>query len=578
MAVRAGPRTGPRATARAMLNVLRHYLPARKALLLFSETALLTVVVAAGMSAHLLRPQLDVIARITQENLSPDQALVRCLVSSVLLVAVCQVALGFNELYDFRISTSRFDRGTRFVASTGSAILLALTALFLVRALGLQAALDFPGMTGSQLVQTLVFTLLFGFGLLFLWRHVFHWALHRWNFNERVLIVGTGPAARSLAREMMERSESGYEAVGLLPVPRPDPSLERRVAARESLPGRVQIAARATALTAELEAATASLVLPEIRFAELERAEARPGGGNGHANGSGNGNGHSNGNGNGHGEGHDAPSQEALIELVERLAVDRVVVALEDRRGQLPTTELLRCRLAGVRVQEREELYEHITGKIAVEAMRPSYLIFNRGFSRTLTGQLAKRGGDVLISLVGLALAWPVMLLTALAVRLSSRGPVLYTQERVGADGQPFTLYKFRSMRSDAESATGPVWATKDDPRITPVGGFMRRTRLDELPQLFNVLLGDMSLVGPRPERPVFVAELERQIPYYGLRHVVKPGVTGWAQINYPYGSTVEDALQKLQYDLFYIKNQSLPFDVSILFTTIKTVVLRKGT
>ncbi|HVS17196.1 MAG TPA: exopolysaccharide biosynthesis polyprenyl glycosylphosphotransferase, partial [Planctomycetota bacterium] len=512
-----------------MLNVLRHYLPARKALLLFSETALLTLVVAAAMSAHLLRPELDVIARITQENLSPDQALLRCLMSSVLLVAVCQVALGFNELYDFRISTSRFDRGARFVASTGSAILLALAALFLVRALGLRAALDFPGMTGSQLVQTLVFTLLFGFGLLFLWRHVFHWALHRWNFNERVLIVGTGPAARSLACEMMERSESGFEAVGLLPVPQPDPALERRVAARESLPGRVQIVARAAAQTAELEAATASLVLPEIRFAEFERAAGRTrASSNGNNNGKGNGNGHSNG----HGHASDGASAEALYDLVERLSVDRVVVALEDRRGQLPTAELLRCRLAGMRVQEREELYEHITGKIAVEAMRPSYLIFNRGFSRTLTGQLAKRGGDVCISLVGLALAWPVMLLTALAVRLSSRGPVLYTQERVGAEGVPFTLYKFRSMRSDAESSTGPVWAQKDDPRITPVGRFLRRTRLDELPQLFNVLLGDMSLVGPRPERPVFVAELAEQIPYYALRHVVKPGVTGWAQIN----------------------------------------------
>jgi lipopolysaccharide/colanic/teichoic acid biosynthesis glycosyltransferase len=552
----------------SVLNVLRHYLPARKALLLFSETALLTAVVAAGMSAHLVRPQIEVIARITQENLSLDQALLRCLASSVLLVLVCQLALGFNELYDFRISTSRFDRGTRFVASTGSAILLALSALFLTRALGLEGALDFPGMTGSQLVQTLVFTLLFGFGLLFLWRHVFHWALHRWNFNERVLIVGTGAAAHGLAREMMERTESGYEAVGLLPVPQPDPARERRVAARESLPGRVQIAARAAQRGAELERATAALVLPELRLAEPEHA-------NGHsAQAAGNGNGHRDG----HSSGHGAPAAESLIELVERLGVDRVVVALEDRRGQLPTAELLRCRLAGVRVQEREELYEHITGKIAVEAMRPSYLIFNRGFSRSLTGQVAKRAGDVTMALVGLLLAWPVMLLTAIAVRLSSRGPALYTQERVGADGRPFTLYKFRSMRTDAESGTGPVWAQKDDPRITPVGGILRRSRLDELPQLFNVLLGDMSLVGPRPERPVFVAELERQIPYYALRHVVKPGVTGWAQINYPYGSTVEDALQKLQYDLFYIKNQSLPFDLSILFTTIKTVVLRKGT
>jgi exopolysaccharide biosynthesis polyprenyl glycosylphosphotransferase len=547
-----------------MLNVVRHYLPARKALLLFSETALLSAVVAVGMSLHLFQPRIEVIARITQQSLSPEQALTRCLVSSVLLVLLSQVALGFNELYDFRISTSRFDRGARFVASTGSAILLTLGALFLARAWHLESALDFPGMTGSQLVQTLVFTLLFGFGLLYVWRHVFHYALRRWNFNERVLIVGTGPAARSLAREMMERTDSGYETVGLLPVPSPDASLERRVSAREGLPGRVRIAARAEAATDDLERATASLVLPAIEL-ETHPAVRSSGSGNG------------NGNGNGHGA-KPARVEHGLFDLVQGMEVDRVVVALEDRRGLLPTEELLRCRLAGVRVQEREELYEHITGKIAVEAMRPSYLIFNPGFSRSLPGAMCKRACDVGLALIGIVLTWPVMLVTALFVRMSSPGPALFSQERVGREGAPFTLYKFRSMLTDAETRTGPVWASKDDPRITPVGRFLRRSRLDELPQLFNVLTGDMSLVGPRPERPVFVEDLARQIPYYNLRHIVKPGVTGWAQINYPYGSTVEDALQKLQYDLFYIKNQSLPFDLSILFTTIKTVVLRKGT
>jgi lipopolysaccharide/colanic/teichoic acid biosynthesis glycosyltransferase len=161
---------------------------------------------------------------------------------------------------------------------------------------------------------------------------------------------------------------------------------------------------------------------------------------------------------------------------------------------------------------------------------------------------------------------------------MDSEGPILFSQERVGQDGRPFTLHKFRSMRADAEKLTGPVWATEDDPRITRTGRFIRRTRLDELPQLFNVLSGDMSLVGPRPERPNFVADLAAQIPYYGQRHIVKPGITGWAQINYPYGNTVEDALKKLQYDLFYIKNQSVVFDLSILFNTVKIVILRKGT
>ncbi len=272
------------------------------------------------------------------------------------------------------------------------------------------------------------------------------------------------------------------------------------------------------------------------------------------------------------------PLSEPLFELVKRMEIDIVVVALQDRRGNLPTDQLLRCRLAGIQVKEREALYEQITGKIAVEALRPSYLIFNDGFSRSPAADIAKRVVDVVFSLTGICLTWPVMLATALAVRIDSPGPALFRQDRVGFDNSEFTLYKFRSMRTDAEATTGAVWAKDNDPRITRCGRFIRKARLDELPQLFNILGGDMSLVGPRPERRVFVESLKQQIPYYEQRHIVKPGLTGWAQINYPYGNTVEDALQKLQYDLFYIKNQSLLFDLSILFNTIKTVVLRKGT
>jgi len=191
---------------------------------------------------------------------------------------------------------------------------------------------------------------------------------------------------------------------------------------------------------------------------------------------------------------------------------------------------------------------------------------------------MAKRLFDIVLSLLLLLLLAPLLLATALAVRLDSAGPVLYRQQRVGRHGVPFTLLKFRSMRADAEKSTGPVWAQTNDPRITRVGRFIRKTRLDELPQLLNVLGGSMSMVGPRPERPHFVADLAQQIPYYNQRHIVKPGLTGWAQINYPYGNTVEDALQKLQYDLFYIKYRSLPFDLSIVINTIKTVVLRRGT
>ena len=210
--------------------------------------------------------------------------------------------------------------------------------------------------------------------------------------------------------------------------------------------------------------------------------------------------------------------------------------------------------------------------------MRPSYLIFNEGFRRHPWVDLSKRTVDLVLTVLLLALLFPFMLLTALSVRMDSPGRILFRQERVGREGRLFTLLKFRSMRADAEKLTGPVWTQEDDPRITRVGGFIRRTRLDELPQLFNVLVGSMSLVGPRPERQHFVDDLAEKIPYYHQRHIVKPGMTGWAQIRYPYGNTDEDAMHKLQYDLFYIKNHSVLFDLSILFSTIKTVILRQGT
>ena len=269
---------------------------------------------------------------------------------------------------------------------------------------------------------------------------------------------------------------------------------------------------------------------------------------------------------------------KTLLGLAQHLRVDILVVALEDRRARFPIEELLQCRLAGIVVREQEALYERITGKIAVQALRPSYLIFNEGFSVHAWSDLLKRIVDIALSAVGILLSWPLMLATAIAVRLDSPGPILFRQERVGRDGLSFTLLKFRSMRADAEKTTGPVWASEDDPRITRSGRFIRRARLDELPQLWNVLAGQMSMVGPRPERPVFVEELAEKIPYFRQRHIVKPGLTGWAQISYRYGASFEDSVQKLQYDLFYIKNQSLLFDLSILFNTVKIVILRKGT
>ncbi len=547
-----------------MLRVLRHYLPLRRALLVFSETALLGGVLVAAMSAHLWQPDQATYARVIMAGLSEDEALRLCVLSALAIAVLSQVAIAFNELYDFRVSSSRYDRASRFVGSTGTAVALALAGVFVARAWGLERVLSFPGMLPSQLYQTLVFALLAGFSLLWVWRHFFHAALRRWNFNERVLVLGAGPAAQSLVREILAHNDSGYEAVGMVPEASTSGEHPSRRADLPPLPrfvrdpaGRSAGGVPSTPATFDpaTEATLATLLLEPLApaVAPQSAGERAP-------------------------SGSTRAAPPSLFDIVRGLDVDMVAVALEDRRGHLPTEELLRCRLAGIAVKEREALYEQITGKLAVEAMRPSYLIFNDGFGRSARGESAKRAVDIVVALALLCILWPVMLLTALIVRMDSPGPALFSQERVGRDGRRFTLYKFRSMRADAEKSTGPVWARQGDPRITRSGQFMRKSRLDELPQLFNVLVGDMSLVGPRPERQVFVDELARQIPYFNQRHIVKPGLTGWAQINYPYGNTVEDALQKLQYDLFYIKNQSVLFDLSILFQTIKTVVLRRGT
>ena len=268
---------------------------------------------------------------------------------------------------------------------------------------------------------------------------------------------------------------------------------------------------------------------------------------------------------------------DAIPRIVKDYQVDRVVVSLSDARGKLPMDKLLEMKLDGVSFDHLASVYEEYTGKIAVENLRPSWLIFSSGFRKSAWLAAAKRVLDLVAASIGLVLAAPVMVLVAAAVRLTSVGPALYHQERVGRHGRPFTVHKFRSMRIDAEAATGAVWASTDDPRITPLGRFLRRSRLDELPQLLNVLRGDMSFVGPRPERPEFVHQLTQEIPFYGQRHVVRPGLTGWAQVRYTYGASVEDALMKLQYDLYYIKNLSLALDLYIIFSTIKTVVLRRG-
>lgn len=266
-----------------------------------------------------------------------------------------------------------------------------------------------------------------------------------------------------------------------------------------------------------------------------------------------------------------------LREVVLECKPDRIVVGLTERRQALPVHDLLDFRFLGIRIEEAASTYEAAFGRVSTRDLRPSQLIFSAELGPQPRSLAIQAIYSRLLGIIGFLLLIPIMLLVALGVRLTSKGSVLFRQNRVGLNGKTFTLYKFRSMRTDAEAETGAVWATRDDPRVTPIGKWLRRLRLDELPQLFNVVRGEMSIVGPRPERPEFVRTLSEQIPFYRQRHCVRPGVTGWAQINYKYGETLEDTIVKLEYDLYYIKNLSPSLDAYILFHTLKVMLFSQS-
>jgi sugar transferase (PEP-CTERM system associated) len=425
------------------------------------------------------------------ELLADNTAFLRVL----LIVVVCQVCLHYTDLYDLRTINTKGDLVRRVIRAIGATSLILGIAYWLFPLLVVQQGVF---LTTAALAIVMVMA----------WRSAFDLITSRLAPRERLLLVGTSPAAIVLARELFERrQELGVDIVGFVD---PDPT---RVGAPVINPGVV-------------------------------------------------------------GTIDDIPG------LTARMRVDRVVVSLSDQRGKLPMDQLLNVRLqSGVLFDHLASVYEEYTGKIALENLRPSWLVFSTGFRKTRMLTLTKRAFDLIAAAFGLVLSLPLTLVTALLVKLDSpRDPVFYHQERVGLNGAIFTIHKFRSMRSDAEAKSGPVWSAGDnDPRITRVGRFLRKSRLDEIPQLWNVLRGDMSLIGPRPERPSFVEKLTQQIPFYGQRHVVKPGVTGWAQVRYAYGASVEDAIEKMQYDLYYVKHMSLAFDLMIALETIKTVVLRRG-
>ena len=406
----------------------------------------------------------------------------------LLVTALCELCFYYNDLYDLTVVHSNRELVVRLLQGTGAATIVLAVACVAFPALLLDPS-TYVTALGVLVVAVLT------------WRLAFNRLSHTPNLAERVLIIGTGLTARTLAQQIGRQRDFAYRLIGF--VDESDgPSMIRQ---------------------------------------------------------------------------HDVLGTVADIDrIVVTRHVDRIVVGLSDRRGRLPIEQLLRAKMSGVRVEDATTTYERLTGKILVDSLKPSWLIFSDGFRASRITWFVKRMLDLSLSIILAIATLPLMLLTAIAIKLDSRGPLLYSQERVGQAGRHFTLYKFRSMRTDAETGT-PIWARDNDDRITRIGRFIRLTRLDELPQLWNVLRGDMSFVGPRPERPFFVKQLEQAIPFYVARLTVKPGLTGWAQVKYRYGASVEDALEKLRYDLYYIKHCSLLFDLTIVIDTVKVIVARKG-
>jgi sugar transferase (PEP-CTERM system associated) len=412
------------------------------------------------------------------------------ILKAVLIVACVQLSLYYFDLYDLKAFRSNIELGIRLLQSLGvSSILLAfLYYLFPLLIIWRGIFLISLGFIGVVIVS---------------WRIIYNHILKTRQFDQRIMIIGSGALAKNIAREIVERVDTGFKLIGFI----------------TDLPERVG----------------EKLVNPSI-----------------------------------------IGDQSQILDIATKERVDRVIVALEERRGNFPDAQLLECKMRGIGIEEGIHFYEHLTGRLQVESLHPSFLIFSEGFKKSKLTMWTKRVSEFALSLIGLILLSPVILVISLLIKIDSRGPVFYKQERVGERGKIFKLIKFRSMVENAE-ANGPVWAEQDDKRITRVGRWMRKWRLDEVPQMFNVLKGDMSFVGPRPERHFFVEKLRKEIPFYDQRFSVRPGVTGWAQIKYPYGASNKDALEKLKYDLYYIKNLSLLYDLLIIFETIKVVLFRKG-
>src|SRR5690242_145071 len=408
----------------------------------------------------------------------------------LLVILVCEVALYFHDLCDFRLVRGAREVVIRLLQAFGVACVVLAVCYFVSPDVGL-------GRGSAAMAAPVIVGLTLGWRILWL-RHC-----RELGNPEKMLIVGTGPAGIRLTRDILSRPELRVQILGFL--------------------------------DEKGENIGKSLVNPGIigAAADLER-------------------------------------------IVQDNEINRVVISLAERRGHMPVRQLLHLKFAGVRVEEAHSVLERMTGRIVLEHLSPSWLILSEGFRKSPLLVWAKRALDILLSLSALVVCLPLFAAVAVATWIESGRPILFRQERTGLRGRPFNMLKFRSMFSDAEKE-GPRWATTDDSRITKVGRWIRKYRIDELPQAINVLRGEMSIVGPRPERPHFVSMLEEQIPFYGLRHSVRPGITGWAQVRYQYGGSIEETKTKLEYDLFYIKHLSILLDLAVLFETAKVMLSGRG-
>src|SRR5579872_7467484 len=408
----------------------------------------------------------------------------------LLVILICEVSLYFNDLYDFRLMTTRNEILVRLLQAYGVACLALAVSYYIAPDLGFGRGI-------AALAAPLIVAMTLG------WRLLLSQDPHTLGAVERMLIMGTGPIGISLARVIVSQPELKLRVVGFL--------------------------------DEKGEDIGKSLVNPGIIGAT-----------------------------------------EEVEQIVQREKIDHVVISLLERRGRMPIRQLLHLKFAGVRVEDAHAFYERMTGRIILERLSPSWLILSDGFRKSALLVWSKRAIDIVISLIALVLCIPFFAVAWMAIILETGSPTLFRQVRTGLRGRSFQILKFRSMRLNAEAA-GPQWAAENDHRITRVGRWLRKYRIDELPQFVNVLRGEMSIVGPRPERPEFVSMLEEKIPFYGLRHSVRPGITGWAQVKYQYGASVEETETKLEHDLFYIKHLSIMLDLAVLFETAKVMLSGRG-